>query len=701
MLFVRSVALAFLLIVPMAWQVLAEVHETVLGPANAGGSYVVSPEGAHVAYVGMKGTRLSVAVNGVEGPIFDELYTPDGRSYFCPQQAGAWNANQGSDVPVIFSTDGEHYAYAGRQGEEYVIIYDGKEIGRGPRTTLALNYGPLTMTPKGRQVYWAEMQHNPSRSSWRLVMTGKPGPWSGNQTMKPVFSPDESRYAYTAVRTDDPNAPAMFIVDGKDAGYSAYQPVFTADNSMLLAISPASASNPKPALLVNGKPVVSEIGVGKIVASPVGNRYAAFIQTGTQNYNSVFTLYIDGKPVPGAESAQEVWFSKDGKHYAAACTNISARSMFMVVDGKKHREYQGMSTEKVYWTPDGSKFIYTVTSGGRSFLVVNEQEFPINALMGHEPIIMPPVGNRVAFGTRDGSNRNFSLMLDGKEVLAADVSPVDNTITFSPDGSRFAYLYGPVGRNEITGIVLDGEAKTDIVPGYFRLWKSSLVQNKGIEFSPDGKHYIISGTKTDTKEYGTYIDGKLFYAASRGVFNPTFTPDSRHLLWFADEKAAVAGQQSPTVVYADGVEQLRVNGWFFRETNSWVMDDAGVVTFLAADGNQVKRYRITAPASENIDQMAALFAEKRAKMEAEAKSAAQKVAQEAEAAKAKVLAEKQAAADKYKADYEAAVAKRKADYEAALEARKKAYTEAANAKKLHIINAQRARQKLPPLKELP
>src|SRR5437588_11956668 len=73
-----------------------KVEEQIVGPAKAGGVYAVSPRGAHVGYAGTKGSRLVVAVDGVEGPVFDELFEPHGGAFFrrsrcpwCPRvQAG-------------------------------------------------------------------------------------------------------------------------------------------------------------------------------------------------------------------------------------------------------------------------------------------------------------------------------------------------------------------------------------------------------------------------------------------------------------------------------------------------------------------------------------------------------------------------------------------------------------------------------------
>ncbi|HEY4246288.1 MAG TPA: hypothetical protein VGM64_05490 [Lacunisphaera sp.] len=240
----------------------SKVDELIVGPANAGGIYTLSPQGGHIAYVGMKGTKAFVSVDGIEGPVFDELFGPNGQGFYNPAKASVMRSSTGGQtpfsplLPVIFSPDGKHFAYAGRIGNDYVVIHDGKEIARRPRGAIALNYGPLTLSPTGLHVYWDEMRTESSRDNWRLMMTGKPGPWSGHQTMNPVFSADDSRYAYNAGKLEN-YQDQMLIVDGKEADYIGRDPVFTADGKYLLTIR----YSPNATILVDGKPMISGLGV--------------------------------------------------------------------------------------------------------------------------------------------------------------------------------------------------------------------------------------------------------------------------------------------------------------------------------------------------------------------------------------------------------------------------------------------------------
>ena len=684
----------------------ATVEELVVGPANAGGWYTISPSGGRVAYAGNRGTRVSVIVDGIEGPVLDELYTPHGASFFSPPNVAAITASPGGrtnqaaqGTPVIMSADGKHYAYAGRQGEEYVVIHDGKEVARNARSALSLNYNPLTLSPTGKHVYWNETTGTHS-ARWlqRLMIDGKPGPWSGHQDILPVFSPNDSRYAYSYVSPDDANKREL-IVDGKPAGYNGHKPVFTADSRHLL-VEGVAANRGVEALLVDGKPQIKTNAVKKVVPAPVGSRYAAiaFKQQG-----SVYMLYIDGKEIPGTENVVEVWFSPDGKRYAAAVENKAARAMFMVIDGKKQREYQGIGTNVApVWFANNSRLAYLVTSGGRSFLIVDDQEFAL-AYLGGDGVVAR--GDHYAYHTYDGSNRKHSLMIDGKEVLLSGYYP--RGYGLSPDGKRHAYQASQIGRSDVAGMVVDGKMLEGFFPHQFGNLQASANASglSGFMFSPDSQHLALLGGNADPKSVGLYIDGNLVVPTRRGLMNLTFTPDSQHLAWLTSETFPDRPQPY-NLVYLDGEQVLKLGKVdLLRVGGTWDMGSDGVLTVINEDGDQVKRFRITPDSGMTIAKWVSEAGTMQAKAQADQAATQKQAAEDAATAKAQADADRAAAAEKAKADAAAAAAKRKADYEAAVAAKKQAYAEAVEAKRqarlLQLENAKRARQGLPPLKSLP
>src|SRR5262245_28759453 len=90
----------------------AKVTETPLGPRTQRIS--VSDDGEHLAIVAPKGSRQVVVLDGVEGPVFDDIPT---------QVPGAYSLN------VQWSPTGGHSGYVGRRGGDYIVVIDGKEAG--------------------------------------------------------------------------------------------------------------------------------------------------------------------------------------------------------------------------------------------------------------------------------------------------------------------------------------------------------------------------------------------------------------------------------------------------------------------------------------------------------------------------------------------------------------------------------------------
>ncbi|MDP3073458.1 MAG: hypothetical protein Q8N18_24415 [Opitutaceae bacterium] len=660
-----------------------KVEETVVGPVGAGGLYVVSQNDARVAYVGAKGTRTVVSVDGVEGPVLDELFNGSAANIgqagsVLVHPANAGGKFNGTPSAVIFSESGSSYAYIGRQGNEYVVIHNGKEVGRGPRNSLSLQHSPLTLSPKGNFVFWGEMKTEAGRGQYRLVLNGKPDPWAGHQDLKPVFSPDDKRYACNAGTVADYQKQVL-IIDGKVASYLGHTPQWTADSKVLLTIAPGNV------VLVDGKPgPYTGIQLEKITPSPVGSRFAVIMRKRNVNNEGVGTLYLDGKEVPGTDGAMNISFSPDGKRWALRCRNSEAKSFFVIIDGKKGTEYQSVA-DKFFWSPDSTKVIYQITSSGRQFVVVNTEEFPVAMVSSNarDPIVFPKVGSRYAFSSTDGTNRQHLTIVDGKNILPAGLAPNGDSFDFSDDGSRYAFTVSPVGRSDSAGLVIDGKHTNDLfVSGFTGTGWITPTRNTLFKWSPHGKYFARVARRPDNTAAGLYVNEQLAYPTTLQVSHPTFTPDGEHLYWIGAEKFPDR-PQNYYVVYADGHPVMKRDAdGFLGYREAWSVDAKGVLTFVAADGNQVKRYRISPAADLNIDKMVAATQEKIAKAEAAVIAAKKKAEEEAAAKAAKAKEDADALAAKRKADAEAA-AKARAD---AAAAKAKARQDALDARKKKTAN---------------
>ena len=688
------VALAGAVLIPGA-QAAPKVEETVVAPSNDGGLFVVSQEGAHIAYVGAKGTRTVVSVDGVQGPVLDEVFNsysgaPGGQILLYNANAGG--KFNGTPTAVIFSESGGHYAYIGRQGNEYVVVHDGKEVGRGARNDLGLSNLPLGISPKGNFAFWGEQKIVEGRGQYRLFVDGQAGPWAGYQEIKPVFSPDDQHYAYNAGTIADYKT-QMLVVDGKAAGYAGISPQYTADSKLLLTIKPEGNN----VVLANGKTAVSaNLPIIKVIPGTSGSHYAVILRKGTINYEAVGSLYLDGKAISGTDGAMDLSYSPDGKHWALRCSNPEAKTFFMVIDGKKGSEYSNV-WEKVSWSPDSTRAIYQISSSGRNFVVVdNTQEFPVMSVgsLTRDPIVFPATGHRYAFSSGDNLTRAYLTHVDGANLLPQGLSPNGDTFDFSADGSHWAMVTSPAGRNDFAGLLIDGTLNTDLAISSFAGSNDTngpnTTRNPYFVWSPDGKYLARMARHPDGTSPGLYINGALAYPTQMGVFHPGFTPDSHHFVWQAAEHFPDRGPPY-YITYVDGVALTKLSGDPFQSNKrAWLVDSAGVLTFLGIDGASVKRYRVTPESGMTID-----------KFVADSTAAQAKAAADAAAAKAKAEKDKADADAKAKADAAALAAKRKADQDAAYAAKHQAQVDAANAKKLKQLNAQRAKKGLPPLDSLP
>ena len=157
---------------PAAQPLNAKVTETLMGPTLAGpgvaARLVMSEDGDHLAVVTAKGSRQVVLLDGVEGPVFDEI----------PLNF-AWSSHRGSGPPMVFSPTGGRSAYVARRAGDFIAVVDGKEA-----TTLmtAATQGGRSDVPAG----WGfKFNHDGSRlayaahaaaGAWVMVVDGVPSP---------------------------------------------------------------------------------------------------------------------------------------------------------------------------------------------------------------------------------------------------------------------------------------------------------------------------------------------------------------------------------------------------------------------------------------------------------------------------------------------------------------------------------------------
>lgn len=549
----------------------AKVEEQVVAPNEQDMAYYVSPTGVHVAAITQQGSRFVVVHDGVAGPKFDEIL------------------NNGAGGFINFSPDGKRVGYGARLGQEYVVMVDGKEVGRGPipgaGKQFALSGVLFSSNSKHWFYHYGRSGPKPEDVLARWYWDGVAGPVGGDRNI--AVSPDGDRHAYIAYPY---SAQATLIVDGKPAGYVGGDPQFSADGKHLFTTRtiPVAVGRPAMEVLMDGRPILKAENA-KLHLPPVGDQVIVEVLRSDPAGGPATSFFvIGGKKVVGSEIQGSgygpVWFSADGKHYAARSGFLPRQSL--LVDGKRTPDYASIDS---VWFTDAGTVVYVARAGAKVFTVTGDQEWE-----GGSYTVQLGRGNRVGYTSADQANN--LVVVDGKVTkLPGRIEVAD--FSFSPDGTRFAYFQGPLGGGG-GNVFIDHVAgpPSSLLPlsQFQKGWPVRYI------WSPDSKytvHYGSPGNGGHTGEYGFFI-GDRYIAQGKvpHVAVPTFTPDGRHLFWMA-----YAGQRSMMEVWLDGTMIYEFDGQGqepLRHPGTWEMGPDGVLTFLIQTVDGFKRVRVT-PGAEN------------------------------------------------------------------------------------------------------
>jgi hypothetical protein len=568
------------------------VVQDPLGPDGDTLGCSLSPKGDHAAALANKGTHYVILYDGAEQLKVDALLYGTGATdlYRAPTYYGG-------QVPIIFSDDGAHYAYIARVGDDYVVMLDGKELLKAPlRTSPAPGKLPLTFSAKGKHLFYSDSQ--PGNDSYMVVVDGKSGP-ATHQLPNVLFSPDGEHYAYVGAYSNQGVGQWSFV-DGRQVNYFGELKPYTGHNVL---ISQVSIPGGGTGLVINGKPAIKAARLDPMWISPDGLQMAVVV-TPDQTQPSVLT--INGKMVDGTQglNIEKVYFSPDGKRWAALC-NKKTGSKFMIVDGQKGQDYADIpastasSDNVAHWhaimddpnsgdysayqllapgfTADSSKFVYLAGAAGREFLIVDGNES--NGYQGFNFVpILSVVGNRIGvIGT--AQNNKQHLLIDGAEInigaaATSGTGQAMKQLTFSADARHYYFLLG-------MQLFVDNVAQPGGVIGNYYV-------------SPDSNHFAYSGTVAG-RPPALIVDGKAISDTPGMVGRIFFSPDGQHVYWWSTGNwAALGGTRDSMRLFVDGkptsVHFLApINGYTIK--CSFSADD--VLTFVGlTDGNLV-RYHVT------------------------------------------------------------------------------------------------------------
>lgn len=567
-----------------------KIEPTLLAPMEQGVQFAVSPRGIHLGAVSHSGSRWVVIYDGVPGPKFDQIF-PQGNSL----------------TGIEFSPDGNRYAYCGLQGNEFVVMADGKEVFRDSHTNVQdrLDAGSceqLTFTSNSKHLYFfSGIKYEGATGGFRFVFDGKADPINANHDLRSfAFSPDGDHVAYVWAGCGR-DLTQKLIIDGKPAPYLAGNPQWSADSKHLFTT--INSGNPQfVQVFADGKPTMRADYL-RLYLPPAGNMGVAIVDKRVGPTMSHF-LVNGGKAVPGSECTAcsidaNVTFSADGKHYAVRYKTAVGRE-YVFADGKRGQDYQRLDPFYAYGTKGVQKFVtftndpatpvYVGNSGGAQFVVTADHESDQLNMLGE--VAVSPVGNHVLSASLK------RMTIDGKTLSMPNADRIFSLI-FSPDGAHFAF-----GVQSHDGIIvfLDGTPQSTLTGIEVNESSGHYLTQSLVHFSPDSKHlayFCRSADPAAGNNQGVCLDGKYLPIAYPGTLgNLLFSEDSNHLFWNVWTGVKFRA-------YVDGKPVLEsgptATGGFDRV--AFQSDGSNSLLVLAQDEGGFKRFSITPSTDSSLATM--------------------------------------------------------------------------------------------------
>jgi Tol biopolymer transport system component len=414
---------------------------------------VMSVDARHLAFLGVKGDKQYIIVDGHQGPAFDWIL-PD--SLFV--------IGDGQAAYIVQNDDLMQAVIGGRVDKGYPSI----------------QFNRLFVSPDGKKVAYIAVL--PSKKM-AIVLDGQEGP-AFDSIDFPLFSPNSLRLAYRAMS----DGMARVVVDGQS------QPAYDSVAGISLSFSPDSqriayeaVRKGQHVVVIDGKEALQcnplKAGPG---FSPDSKRWAAAIAADPADSSSNKTcVALDGKigPIYEAAFSGDMRFSPDSKHFAFAA--MHGKQAVVVIDGAEKPPVDDIGAHTLIFSPDSAHYAFAAMSGADQVVVYDLKSLKAwQAIQAGTPLFSPDSKHLAYVGEEDNK---WTVVIDGKQGDAWDLAGVP---LFSPDSSRVAYR------------TVNGKQSQAVIDGV----PSAVYDGVGpICFSPDSRH-VVYVAKTNSVSR-IYLDG--------------------------------------------------------------------------------------------------------------------------------------------------------------------------------------------------
>ena len=370
--------------VPNVKRIVTEKPVTKISPFKLG-TVTVSQDGRRFAFARQVGSGFNVEVDGKAEAAYKDVG---------PVNPDIVKTSLGSLIgikPMIFSADSKHLAYGARQGDDWIIVLDGKQ------SRPFKNVGGPVLSADGQHLAFRAQ----TALGWRVVADENEGR-TYEKVGPPVFSPDGKHVAYAARA----GGKEMMVADGVQG-----KPYDSLDNIPEFLVQIALP------YMVAAAPRFSSDGRLAYVAKKAGKWHLVLEGQESEAFESV------------ADSMFGLIFSPDGKRLAFSAKKAGMWSLF--VDDLAHGSSKQQITTWIF-SPDSQHFAFVAKSEGKVSVFVDDRSVGTYDEVG-VPVFSPDSA-RIAYAVKSG--KMWALAVDGvlQKPYPAVLTPV-----FSPDGSHLAY----------------------------------------------------------------------------------------------------------------------------------------------------------------------------------------------------------------------------------------------------------------------
>jgi hypothetical protein len=365
---------------------------------------LISPDGQRTAFVSIDPSKTGqpyrriLVVDGTESGMYDEVYL------------------------MCFSPDSRHFTCWVRQGKQWLIFTDGKQVA-----AYTLAEAPVTTDNRGYQIA-------PNGVFADNIYAATPS----YETLRawPIISPDGRHYAYVVkvgtqyrlVQDEHPgpwhddipvNGSAQFMTYSPDSRHFAY----TVKNGERMRV------------VADGKPGKPYDAIMAIRYSP-DSRHLGYIA----RQGKLYQVVVDGHEETLHPRVSQPRFSANGRFVYAW---HDGTRWHMRRDGRDGPGFDdvGLTNANFAISPDGRHLAYEAVDKTDRFLVIDgKQLLPLgtNKLAG---IYYSPNSRRLAYVLRDEKAKLSHLVVDGLPLNLANERL--QLLGFSNDSTHVLYAFGP------------------------------------------------------------------------------------------------------------------------------------------------------------------------------------------------------------------------------------------------------------------